>query len=385
MLGRRYKKSYLIINIILLIVTIILMLNILLFKNTNFYFGFVILLITFLTIVIPFGYEKKRRRFMLESMFYTFSYTTIFLIATYIIGILTGFNKSVYFLNMNNIMHNILPYLLVIIISEVLRYEISRKGETSILAHVLITVIFIIIDCTFYLTTFDLSTGDGEIYYICMIFLPSVFKNILLMYLTTIGGMYPSIIYRILMDLKAFILPIFPDFGMYIESILDVLFPVLLGLLIHLSLKQYKNKEVEQSKIRHSKMYIYFIYIILIIFVGGFVLLASCKFRYSMISIGSGSMTDVINKGDVVVYEKIYDEKVLKKGDIIVFKRDNRTIVHRIIERIKIGKDIIYYTKGDYNKDPDGYPLTKKDIQGRVKFRIKYLGIPSVALDEMLH
>ena len=104
-----------------------------------------------------------------------------------------------------------------------------------------------------------------------------------------------------------------------------------------------------------------------------------------MISIGSGSMTDVINKGDVVVYEKIYDEKVLKKGDIIVFKRDNRTIVHRIIERIKIGKDIIYYTKGDYNKDPDGYPLTKKDIQGRVKFRIKYLGIPSVALDEMLH
>ena len=250
MLGRRYKKSYLIINIILLIVTIILMLNILLFKNTNFYFGFVILLITFLTIVIPFGYEKKRRRFMLESMFYTFSYTTIFLIATYIIGILTGFNKSVYFLNMNNIMHNILPYLLVIIISEVLRYEISRKGETSILAHVLITVIFIIIDCTFYLTTFDLSTGDGEIYYICMIFLPSVFKNILLMYLTTIGGMYPSIIYRILMDLKAFILPIFPDFGMYIESILDVLFPVLLGLLIHLSLKQYKNKEVEQSKVR---------------------------------------------------------------------------------------------------------------------------------------
>ena len=87
MIKREYKKSYLIINIILAILLVLLLLNTIVFQNTSFWFAFLTLAIFFASIVIPYGYEKKRKRFMFESMFYTFSYTVLFMIIIYISGI----------------------------------------------------------------------------------------------------------------------------------------------------------------------------------------------------------------------------------------------------------------------------------------------------------
>ena len=274
---------------------------------------------------------------------------------------------------------------MVILISELFRYEITRKGQTSVLAHIFITLILVLVDCTFYLKTFDLSTGDGQIYYICTIILPTISKHILLTYTTILGGIYPSIIYRIIMDLKVFILPITPDLGLYIESVLMTVFPVLLGLLIHFSLKQFKNKEVEVQSVRNTRLYTYFAYIIVFIGIGILVMLTSAKFKYGLIAIGSGSMTGVINKGDVVIYKSTNNPDDFVKGDIMVFEKDGKKIVHRIIEKIELDDDAVFYTKGDYNKTPDGYPITKEQIKGKVEKKIKYIGIPSVALDELIH
>ena len=58
----------------------------------------------------------------------------------------------------------------------------------------------------------------------------------------------------------------------------------------------------------------------------------SREFKYCMIAIGSGSMTGSINKGDAVIY-KTYDKKLdkLETGDVLVFYKDSRIIVHRIV------------------------------------------------------
>ena len=42
-----------------------------------------------------------------------------------------------------------------------------------------------------------------------------------------------------------------------------------------------------------------------------------------------------------------------------------------------------YYTKGDANKHADDGYITKEDIQGIVKFDIRYLGYPTLFLKEM--
>ena len=178
---KEFKKSYLIINIILTIFVIFLLSNVFFIKNVTFLFSGIATAVVFFILYLIFGYEKKNKRFTYETMFYVFSYTIIYLITTYIIGIFSGFSSSIYSFSISNIIQNILPYLLVILSGEFLRSEITRKCENSMLAFVLVTFALVLVDASLFLTTFDVADGDGQIKFICNIILPSVSKNILLL------------------------------------------------------------------------------------------------------------------------------------------------------------------------------------------------------------
>lgn len=382
---KNYKKSYLIINVILSILLIFFVANIFIFKQTSFIFLITSILIPTLLLILTFGYEKKSRRFKYESLFYVFAYCVLFLLITYFIGIFIGFSKNVYKLNFSNLINNIIPYLILIVISEVLRYEISRKGEGSLLSYVLVTAILICVDMSIFLKTYDLSIGDEQIKFICAIVMPSFFKNICLIHFNRNGGIYSSLLYRLLLDLKIFIFPIFPNFGIYWDSVIYTTLPVLMSLIIRLHLKQYKYEYDTRTILKKGALYNYLFYFILFGLILIINILVSCSFKYNMIAIGSGSMSPKIEKGDAVIYEKFDGKNMPEKEQILVFHKDKKIIVHRIIDVVDINeKEKIYYTKGDNNDSPDGYPIETKDIVGVVKTKIKYIGIPSVLISELI-
>ena len=97
-------------------------------------------------------------------------------------------------------------------------------------------------------------------------------------------------------------------------------------------------------------------------------------FSYQSIAILSNSMNPTFRRGDVVIYKK---EKEILPGDIIVFKYENQIIVHRVVS---INEN--YITKGDANNDIDYIKIEKEDIKGVYQFHIKYLGYPSIWLNE---
>lgn len=80
----------------------------------------------------------------------------------------------------------------------------------------------------------------------------------------------------------------------------------------------------------------------------------------------SGSMKPEIDVGELLVVSR---KKEYKENDIITFKRDGKTITHRII---KIGEEII--TKGDNNNVEDS-PIKNENIIGKVIYHSKTLGI----------
>ncbi len=384
---KNYKKSYLIINVILSVLLIFFVANIFIFKQTSFIFLITSILIPTILLILIFGYEKKSRRFKYESLFYVFAYCVLFLLITYFIGIFIGFSKNVYKLNFSNLINNIIPYLILIVISEVLRYEISRKGEGSLLSYVLVTAILICVDMSIFLKTYDLSIGDEQIKFICAIVMPSFFKNICLIHFNRNGGIYSSLLYRLLLDLKIFIFPIFPNFGIYWDSVIYTTLPVLMSLIIRLHLKQYKYEYEYDTRtiLKKGALYNYLFYFILFGLILIINILVSCSFKYNMIAIGSGSMSPKIEKGDAVIYEKFDGKNMPEKEQILVFHKDKKIIVHRIIDVVDINeKEKIYYTKGDNNDSPDGYPIETKDIVGVVKTKIKYIGIPSVLISELI-
>ena len=120
--------------------------------------------------------------------------------------------------------------------------------------------------------------------------------------------------------------------------------------------------------------------IIVIIFAG----LISCKFKYGMLTVGSQSMSGTVEVGDVVLFEK-YNNQDINIGDIIIFKMGNRNIIHRVTEVIIFNDDYIYVTKGDSNKYKDPSYRYKKDILGIVHAKIKYLGFPSIWLNNLFN
>ncbi len=92
---------------------------------------------------------------------------------------------------------------------------------------------------------------------------------------------------------------------------------------------------------------------------------------YEVFSVISPSMEPAIPAGSII-YVEAADGKDLKPGDIIAFKKDGDTVTHRVVEnRISDGE---FITKGDANVSDDIFPVRYKDLIGRVKRHIPYLG-----------
>ena len=72
----------------------------------------------------------------------------------------------------------------------------------------------------------------------------------------------------------------------------------------------------------------------------------------------------------------------IKKGDIIVFEKENIKIVHRVVKISSNSNKIVYYTKGDANKSIDDGYVKKDKVLGKVLFKIKYIGKPTLWLRE---
>ena len=114
-----------------------------------------------------------------------------------------------------------------------------------------------------------------------------------------------------------------------------------------------------------------------------FIMVISCHFKYCALVIGSGSMTGTIDKGDVIIYDSKIDNSDIKIGDILVFDKNGTKLVHRVINIEYLNNSKVYYTKGDYNQKADEGYIKDDNIYGRVNFKIKKIGKPTIWLHDM--
>ena len=299
-------------------------------------------------------------------------------------GFIIGFTRSGYKLNIISILKNIFPYLLVIVIREFYRYLYFTKTKESKLFLVLGFLFFILLDINLNIHTYDISNFLGFMKMLNLVVFPSITKNILLIYLVRTSGYMNTIFYSCVMELKQFILPIFPNFGEYIDTIINMIFPLIIMFNIMRKLDFLGQRRIESSGYYNKNIIFYAIITVLLIII---VVLTSGNFKYYALTIGSGSMTDTINKGDVVIVKKISSKDINKlrnNKDILVYKHDNKIIVHRLVQTKNINGITIYITKGDNNLTKDSYYVKEKDIIGTVSFRIRYIGLPTVSLNERL-
>lgn len=374
------KKSYkLLLSVeIISIMFILFLINI----STNIFYIIGFIALELLLLVKYFGiskiYDKYKRENILNILIVIFSYYFI----TYLLGLYVGFVQSSYIMKLGYIIKKLVPSLVLIIISEILRYEYISKGKKNKVIIFLSVVFFILVDAITKINGYNLKDMGVLITFIASIIVPSIAKNVFLTYECYKAGYKASIIYRCLMELPIYMLPILPNLGVYVNSSIEVIIP---SVIFYLSYELYRDKD-KKEKVRNRKAYDIFFYIIIIILLV-IMALTSGLFKYHAIAVGSGSMTPNINKGDAVIVEKLSVEEIknIEVGEILVFRKDGVTIVHRVVQINKITDDKYYfYTKGDNNNSYDGYPISIENIVGVAKGRIRYIGYPTVILNEIL-
>lgn len=344
-------------------------------------FIFIVLIISYLLL----GMEKEKSRYNKDIILSILIYIAIYYITTYLFGLFIGFNKNVYSSNIILILKNIVPIIILIPLSELLRYIINSKIKDNYILLGLSIFVFTLIDTTITIQASSFKNFYDTLKVIGLFVLPSLSKNYLLTYLTIKVSYKPNLVYRYLMELPRYILPIVTSFGVYIESVIYISFPIIVFIIIYNDFKKREKKNIIlSSKFKKNTKFIYYIVTIILITI---VSLTSGYFKYQAIVIATGSMTPNINKGDMVVIEKVApkDAKKLKEGEVLAFKREDKIVVHRIYKIYTSGNEIFFKTKGDHNNAPDGYLTEAKEILGTVKFNIRYIGYPTVALYEKIN
>ena len=189
--------------------------------------------------------------------------------------------------------------------------------------------------------------------------------------------MLPSLLYNITFNVAFFVLPIYPDLGNYLNAVLGILFPFLLFLIFRKWI-HYHDKEM----IKFGRSVFKLIAIPLLVFSGVLAILISGVFKYQLIAIGSDSMRPVYNRGDAVIYEK-KEPIEIKEGDVLVFKRQDVVITHRVLKIIDKGNTLEFQTKGDNNNDVDLNLVKGSEVLGTVKYVVKYIGYPTLWFNDL--
>ena len=357
-------------------IELIVLILIILLRNNITFLSFSLLLISFIMYMI-FGYYKERNYQKKNVIKIVIANLLGFFIIYFLLGLLTGYYKNAYALNITTI-KMILLFSLLIISEEIIRHIIIKNSDKKlpIIIYCLLLVILSIITS---ISTYEFFDREQYFLFMSIVIIPSISENLICTYLTNKTGPIPSIIYRLILALYEFLTPIIPSVGTYISCVLKVLMPYSIYYFSHKVLLLKPEKKIYARNIVAKIIAIPVIVILIIM-----VMLVSGLFKYQAISIASNSMVPTFSRGDAVIIEK-NEFKDVQKGDIIAIKQSGKIVTHRVIKKNIKNKTIIVYTKGDANKSKDPFETKEEDYIGKIRYSIDYIGYPTLWIRDVIN
>ena len=306
-------------------------------------------------------------------------FALLFLTLYYLSGLEFGFvvsNKGI--ISLPSFVKNVIPVALIIIASEIIRETLAaQKSRLWIPIGYAIGVA----------TELVCAGGVPEIRsayqladLIGITVFPALTANLLYTYLSKRYGMIPNIAYRLIMTLYVYFIPATSD----VPRAIHAFFLLVIPLLIRAFIGALFEKKRKYALKKESKLGIIATCIVMMLLLS-FILLITCQFRFGMVVIATDSMTGQINRGDAVVYEQYEHCEDIEENDVIIFEENNRQVVHRVVAINNVNGQRQYITKGDYNEGVDSGFRTDSDVVGIVRFKVLYIGYPSLWLRKIIN
>lgn len=374
------KKGYKRLLIFEIMVFLVFILNSFISNILGEYNIVVFLSLLLILFKFAFGFEKDRPEYTKDVIFEIMIFLVIFFVIFYVSGIIIGFAKTNY-LSWYGLKTFILPIFFTIILREILRYMMLKKSEGSKLLFITTIIIFVFLDVTDAIYYNDFKTSYNYFIFVALSLLPAISNNVACSLISIKCGYKPIIVYMMVIELYSYLLPLVPNPNEYILSIITFLLPIFMYYKVKTYFDKYEDIEIDRDykKKKISGLIIPAVLAVVVVY------FTSGYFKFQAMAIASGSMSPKIEKGDIVIIEKLTDNDFddLKVGDIIAFKHRGVVVVHRLIDIKKLKNERYFYTKGDANDSADNYSISKEEIVGKVDFRIPFAGLPTVWLNEM--
>lgn len=347
----------------------------------------VFLLALVITLGIVFGIAHDNMLTNKLSIKLCLFYSIAFLVLKYSLGLIAGFYKNPYSLTFMGIGKNLLLAITLIVLEEIARFTINERSGRNRLILITNVILFTFVNFALFGDFQNITEVAPFLKMFTTVFMQWLFYNIGLTLISYKHGLKTALIYAFVFYLYRYLIPILPGLNEYVETIVDMLIPIIIVVLLHIGIpeifKKKKNKEDIREKNLIAKVIGIFLFILILIMVS----LNSNLFRFWSCVVGSGSMEPTINIGDIIIVDKSYKNKynTLDKGDILVFKINDKYYTHRIIDVIYNEGEKSFITQGDREGQAvDNWIVTKNEIVGVTKFRLKYLGLPSIWIRDLM-
>ena len=370
---KRLNKLSVLNMLSLLIYFILILLNSLKIIKYNSHLNLVYLVLLF-AITFLFSYNEykvnKGKKEIVKKVIY---YLGIILLIYFLTGIIFGYSYNVYSYDIKTVISNILFIIAPAVILEYFRYYVITHRSNKKIYTLLITVLLILVSIN-YNSLLNLKSNKDIYIYILHDILPLISKHIILSYMVIKYGLKASITYEIIYMSFSLFIPILPNLGHYITSLVLILIPIIFTQI----LKKDDSKEyfVVKKESKIGVIIVYLLVIIILCFNFGL-------FKYKPVGVISNSMKKVFKRGDLVIYKSIGKNEKIKESEIIVFNKNGTLTIHRVYQ-IVIKNDKVYYvTKGDNNGSVDSGYIKKDDILGKRIFDIPLVGYPTVIINEL--
>lgn len=309
--------------------------------------------------------------------------TLFYLIINFMSGLIFGYTSNPYSNKVIPFLTNFWQIVIVIMGIEYTRSYVINENKNNKLFVVLFTIIFILLEINFSKLFSSINDREELFKYVSSTLLPLVFGNILYTYLTIKGSYKLVYIYRVIVEVTFLIVPILPNFDWFMIGIRGIIVPAI----IYLVLKYTSNYKAVRTRSNGRKKQNPLIYVPVFSIILIFVLFMAGIFIYEPIAVLSNSMNPVFYRGDVVIYRKVDNNKLknIKKYNIIVYSKDGQAVVHRVVDKYIKDGETYFITKGDANISNDLNPVSESQVIGVYQLSIKYIGYPSVWLNQIFN
>ncbi|MBP5678418.1 MAG: signal peptidase I [Bacilli bacterium] len=329
--------------------------------------------------------KQKPSLYEKEIMYLLIGLALLYVGLFYLMGLcFYTFSKQIEVFGLKSLFKNIIPITIIIIASEYIRnLFITQDGSIKIkkkeidIPKFLMFINMVLVDLIVYRSVYNLTSLSGLLSLVGFILCASVACNLFYNYVTKRYGQKGIIGYRLITALYVYIIPVIPNMYIYFRSFLRMVYPYIMYLILEYGYTKekyavsYRDKQKNLVKIT-----------VILVLAGLFTMLISCQFRFGLIVIGSGSMEGTIDYGDAAIFES-YKNQRIKKGDIIIYQKDDLRLIHRVIDIQQVNGEMRYFTKGDANDYVDSDYRKVNDIVGIYHFKIKYIGYPTLFVNDL--